>query len=328
MELTTQNLLLNLLLFSGGIGVLIIGSNGVIEGATVIARNFGIPDLVIGITLVSIGTSLPELATNIYAALIDESGVAIGTVIGSNITNVLLVAGIAVVGLKVIVIDKVMFRRDAVAMIVVYVLFSLFCYSGNGPLRQINRVEGLVLLLGCVAYIFLLLKVQKKAPSLEQRDQGNIHRGVLVKSILKTTVSCLWVVLGAKLIVDNVVWLGRKLEIPEELISATVIALGTSLPEVAVTISGIAKGKRDMALGNIIGSNIFNILLIMGVTASIASVPVSHDVCIFLIPFMLLTGVGFVTFMRTSWTLVRWEGVVFLLGYVAFIWWNVVNMRS
>ena len=327
MDLTTENLFVNLILLSFGILILVKGSDGVIEGASVIARHYGIPDLVIGITLVSIGTSLPELATNVYAAFIGEGGVAIGNVVGSNITNVLLVAGIAVSGVGLLPIDKVTFYRDAVTMITVYILFSFFCYFSRTPVYQVNRLEGLLLFTASLAYIFLLLK--NKRGSVEISHQNNPRRDshdFIVKSTFNTFFSCLCVILGAKFIVDNVVWAARRLEIPEELVSATVIALGTSLPEVAVTVSGIAKKKRDIALGNIIGSNTFNILLVMGLTACIRPVPVSSDVRMFLIPYMLFTGLAFVVFMRTAWALVRWEGVFFLAGYAFFIGWNLMNM--
>ena len=330
MDIATQNSFLNLLLLSLGIWILIKGSNGVIEGASTIARNFGIPDLVIGITLVSIGTSLPELATNVYAVIINEGGVAIGNVVGSNITNVLLVAGIAVAGLGLIPIDRAMYRRDGLTMIMVYLLFSIFCFYGSGPSgNQVTQIEGVILLVCCVGYILILLKKNERC-NFKKTDDGNpvnMSPKALLGATFKTLISCLLVILGAKCIVDNIIWTGRKLEIPEELLSATVIALGTSLPEVAVTVSGILKKKRDIALGNIIGSNIFNILLVMGVTTSIRPVGVSSDVMSFLIPYMVITGFAFVAFMRTSWALVRWEGIAFLLGYVIFVGWNLIRMR-
>ena len=329
MNLVTPSFILNLLLFSIGVWVLIKGSDGVIENASIIARCFGISDLIIGITLVSIGTSMPELATNVYAAIINESTLAIGNVVGSNITNVLLVAGIAVTGLGLISIDQRMFFRDAMIMIGVYLIFSFFSYFTDGSVYRISRREGLILFLGSVTYIIFLLKYEGRqiAKSPINSPISDDHKNVTV-ALWKAFLSCFWVIFGAKLIVDNVVWTAIKLDVPQELVSATVIALGTSLPEVAVTVSGIVKKKRDIALGNIIGSNTFNLLLVMGVTAAIRPVPVSADLRCYLIPYMLMTGFGFLLFMRTSWALVRWEGIAFLIGYGLFIGWNVVNMTS
>ena len=328
MDLATSSFLLNLLLLSMGVWILVKGSDGVIENSAVIAHYFGISDLIIGITLVSIGTSLPELATNVYAVLIDQGAVAVGNVVGSNITNVLLVAGIAAVGLGGITIEKTMLYRDGTTMVFVYVLFSFFCYLSNKPMYHLSRLEGLVLLVGSGIYIVFLLKYQQAKTEISSHDPVTRNSKIVIHAFYKTIFSCFWVMLGAKLIVDNVVWTANKLEIPQELISATVIAFGTSLPEVAVTISGIIKKKREIALGNIIGSNIFNILLIMGITASIKPLPISFEARSFLIPYMFLTGAGFVIFMRTSWRLARWEGLLFLMSYALFVGWNIMKIKK
>ena len=192
----------------------------------------------------------------------------------------------------------------------------------------LSRLEGLVLLVGSGIYIVFLLKYQQAKTEISSHDPVTRNSKIVIHAFYKTIFSCFWVMLGAKLIVDNVVWTANKLEIPQELISATVIAFGTSLPEVAVTISGIIKKKREIALGNIIGSNIFNILLIMGITASIKPLPISFEARSFLIPYMFLTGAGFVIFMRTSWRLARWEGLLFLMSYALFVGWNIMKIKK
>ena len=327
MNISTSSFFLNFVLFSLGVWILIKGSDGVIEGAATVARYFHIPDLVIGITLVSIGTSLPELATNVYAAAINEGSVAIGNVVGSNVTNVLLVAGVAITGLKRIPIDKIMFYRDGGTMMLVYLLFSAFCYISDGVGYSLSRPEGGILISGCVIYVVYLLFFRSQTIEIPHPDStATTNRKMVIGAACKAVLSCFLVILGAKLIVDNVVWAAKRMEIPQELISATVIALGTSLPEVAVTVSGIVKKKRDIALGNIIGSNIFNVLLIMGITAAIRPIPAGPEVRAFLLPYMLLTGAIFLVFMRVTWTLARWQGVLFLIGYLFFILWNVRSM--
>lgn len=318
----TESLILNALLFVLGLAILVKGSDWFIESAAFIARTYGIPDVIIGLTLVSIGTSLPELATNVYAALKGNSGVALGNVVGSNIANTLLILGVAATCMKTIPVTRILFHRDAVAMMGVFVIFACFCYFFGGA---VTRLEAGILFAIFVLYLFRLMTEKR---DVEQSIAAELHpEHRLIKSRLSAVIMLLiggaLVVLGAKLMVDNVVWAAVKLNVPEELVSATVIAFGTSVPELAVTVAGVIKKKNDIALGNIIGSNIFNLALIMGVTGLIVPVPVSADVQIFLLPCMLVTGAILMLFLRTKWTLVRWEGIAFLLGYLAFIGSNI-----
>ncbi len=325
MDFVTANIGINILLFVAGVAMLVKGSDGVVEGASHIATHFRISDAVIGLTLVSIGTSLPELATNVYAAAIDQSVVAIGNVVGSNVTNTLLVAGIAVAGMGTIATSKIMFHRDVVLMLLVFCLFACLCYFFNGDQFVIGRLEGGLLLVAFAVYLVHLLRSEKDEIA-SCGHAGHLHPGGIGVVFVSVFFFGVLVVFGAKLMVDNVVWGAREFDVPEALISATIIALGTSLPEVAVTVTGIVKKKNDIAMGNIVGSNTFNLLLVMACTALIRPVDISHEVRYFLLPTMLGAGAVFAIFLRTGWALVRWEGVVLLAGYGLFIGFNVAQL--
>lgn len=317
--MVTDSLFLNICIGVAGLALLAWGSNWLIDGAAAIAQRCRIPDTIIGLTLVSIGTSLPELATNIYAAAIQQGDIAIGNVIGSNITNVFLVLGAAVLFLGQIDTDRILFGRDTMIMLGFYVLFALLALSGLGDL-EITRAESALLLAASVAYIIVLVR-RHDTPTPGGADTAKPQS--LGKALGMLAVGVITVPLGAKMMVDNVCWGAEQFAIPGDIISATIIALGTSVPELAVTLAGIVKGKTDIAMGNVVGSNIFNIALVMGVTGAICPVPVGPATVAVMLPLMTLSGLMLAVFMWSSWRLVRWEGLVFVLAYGGFIGMNV-----
>ena len=329
MAFNTTIVWVNVVIFAAGLIVLAKGSDWFIEGAAFVAHHFKVPDVVIGLTLVSIGTSLPELATNVCAAIQNEGAVALGNVTGSNISNVLLVLGLAVVFAGRVPIARILFNRDMMVMSGTFLVFGLMCYLFPAAEPVVSRIEGAVLLTFFVVYMVFLFKHKDEMktevePEAEETKKKAKNLGTAYVFVLLGGVM---ITFGAKMMVDNVVWAAENLlkNVPNAkvIISATVVAFGTSVPELAVTLAGIIKGKINIALGNIIGSNIFNLVFVMGVTALIRPVVVSDEVAIFILPYMLLTGVALVIFMRTAWALVRWEGVVLLVGYAAFIGINV-----
>jgi cation:H+ antiporter len=324
--LHTDLWLVNVPLFIVGMTILIKGSDWFIEGAAKIARHFEVPDILIGLTLVSIGTSLPELATNATAACMGEVEVALGNVVGSNIANILLVLGVAVAGLGRVKTTRVMFSRDAVVMLLSFIGFAVVCYNSAADNRYVTRLEGALLLGACVWYFFRLSRQTDSKDELGDDLPPEKPSVNMAAAIGVVVAGGLLVLGGAKLMVDNVVWAADQAGVPKAVISATVIAFGTSVPELAITVQGLIKKKSDIAMGNIIGSNIFNLLLVMGATATIHPVAVNAQAATVLIPIMLASGVTLFVFMRTSWELVRWEGIVFLLGYAGFIAYNLVTV--
>ncbi|OVE82575.1 hypothetical protein BVY04_00615 [bacterium M21] len=329
----TENLWINLLVFAIGLAVLIKGSDWFIDGAAYIAKHFNVPDIIIGLTLVSIGTSLPELATNVYSSLNGNPEVSMGVIPGSNVANILLVLGVSVVCMKRVEVTKVMFHRDSMVMTTAFVMFACMCYfspinvkNADGTMSQqmgLGMLEAIVLLVAFVAYMYFL--ISHKGEIEKEVEQAEHEVEVLFINSMPRAVFFLFlggvlVALGAQAMVDNVVWIAdEKLHVPIPIITATVVAFGTSVPELAVTLAGVIKKKSDIALGNIVGSSIFNLIFVMGITGLISPVPVGPDVALFILPYMLASGVALVIFMRTGWALVRWEGIVLVLGYISYL---------
>ncbi len=318
----------NILLFIIGLIVLIKGSDWFVEAAAQIARNYNIPEIIIGLTLVSIGTSLPELATDIYASLNNEGDIVIGVVVGSNITNITLVLGVGVIMMKQIATPKSLIKRDIFFMLGIFVLLLLFGHINLDGYNGISRIESGILLVLLISYFIYLFK---NRAALQDELAGEEHLDNKFNSSLSAwvfmAIGMVLVVLGAKTMVDNAIWTAEKLSLSKALIAATVVAFGTSVPELAVTITSVMKKRHDMALGNIIGSSIFNIILIVGVCGIIAPIRLGSEMSNVVIPIMVGTGLMLALFMRTGWKLVRWEGFVLLATYIAFIIYNIVKIN-
>lgn len=324
---STDIIIINILLFIVGLVVLVKGSDWFVEAAAQIARNYNIPEIVIGLTLVSIGTSLPELATDIYASLNNEGDIVIGVVAGSNITNITLVLGVGIIMMKQISIPKSLIKRDIFFMLATFTLLLLFGHINLDGYNVISRIEGGILLVLLAAYFIYLFKNRKALQAELAGEEHNENK--FSSSLLAWIFICIGmtlVVLGAKTMVDNAIWTAEKLNLSKALIAATVVAFGTSVPELAVTITSVLKKRHDMALGNIIGSSIFNIILIIGICGTISPISLSVEMNNVIIPIMVGTGALLAIFMRTHWKLVRWEGVVLLATYIGFIIYNIVKI--
>ena len=305
---------LNLVLFVAGFIVLIRGSDLFVDAAAKIAREFGIQEVVIGLTIVSIGTSLPELGTNAYASATGQSGISFGNVVGSNIANILLVLATGVILLGEIPIKHQLFKRDAIIMTLIsFLLLAVSLMFSASATRTITRLEGGILLFLIVPYSVVLLRASgREEPDIIARQEERIHNAVLA---MRLVVGLCMVFAGSKLIVDNVIWGANQLGVPEAIISATIIAFGTSVPELAVTITGVIKKENDIAAGNIIGSCIFNIVLVMGASSLIAPIEVGEE-GIMLLTIMLVATVCVTVMMRIGWRLTRLDGILLLGGYL------------
>jgi cation:H+ antiporter len=324
MSFASSFLIVNIILFLIGLLFLVKGSDFFVEAASQIARNYKIPEIVVGLTLVSIGTSLPELATDIYASIKDQAGIVVGVLVGSNITNISLVLGIAVLMLGTMPSPKLVVKRDAVFMLGTFFIFAGTCFMNNGIFGRIGGVVMLILMVGYLLYLF------KNRDSLAELEEGEEHNEAKFSSISKAWLFLLLgiviIFLGAKAMVDNVIFAAKCFNISQGLIAATVVAFGTSIPELAVTITSIRKKKRGIALGNIIGSCIFNLLLIMGLCALINPLKIESSLLNVAIPIMLLCGVMLVVFMRTGWRLIKAEGIAFLAVYIGYLVYNGIKL--
>ncbi len=318
--MATNYFTINIFLFIIGLVVLIKGSDWFIEASSYIARHYKIPEIVIGLTLVSIGTSLPELATAVYASATGEGGIALGDIVGANITNMTLVLGLGVTLCGVLPVSKVMLKRDTMIMLIVYVVFILLSWTGG---KVLGRIDGLVLLLLLGAYYFLLLASKKSSISAEDDVESDSKIRAMKTAGIIFTLGLILVFFGAKMMVDNVVWIARKFNIPQELIAATIVALGTTIPELAVTIAGVVKKRSAIALGNILGSCIVNILLILGVSSLIRPLHVETPMFVSML-LMLGSGVIMLLAMITGTRLNRAEGILLLSMYAIFFGYNLV----
>ncbi|MBL7219644.1 MAG: calcium/sodium antiporter [Phycisphaerae bacterium] len=337
--LHTETVWLNILIFAIGLCFLVKGSDWFVGGSAFVANHFKVPKIIIGLTLVSIGTSLPELATDVCSSIQGLTDAAykeipMGDTPGSNISNILLVLGLSVVLIRRVPINKLLFARDTMVMLGIFVVFAVMYYTfdisqANGGGGGINRFEGGILLLIFAAYMTFLIRrkddISDEVCEVENEAEKKF-KNITMAIVFLVSGGCM-VGIGAKLMVDNTAWGAARLGIPATIISATVIAFGTSLPELSVTVAGIIKKETDIALGNIIGSNIFNLVFVMGIASLIGEVPAVENVN-YIIPYLLLSGAVLVTFMRTGWTLVRWEGIVLLLLYIVYISINVYTAIS
>ena len=254
-------------LFIVGLCLLVYGADRLVYGAAVISRSLGVPPLIIGMTIVGIGTSLPELFVSVTAALNGQSDMAVGNVLGSNITNILLILGVAALIHPLAARSEVL-RRELPLMLAVTVLCGLVLMD-----NQLSRLDGVLLLAAAAAFIALMLKIARLAQR-EGCDSLTTEQLAELPQNGSTTVATLWLVLAfiilplaSRMVVDNATVIAHYFGMSELAVGLTLIAVGTSLPELATAIAGALKGEDDMAIGSIIGSNIFNMAIVLGVPA-------------------------------------------------------------
>jgi len=312
---------LTLALFVIGLVILILGAELLVRGASRLAVGFGISPLVVGLTVVAFGTSSPELAVSVGSALSGQADIALGNVIGSNIFNVLFILGISAL-IGALVVAQQLIRLDVPLMIGVSLLPLLLGLDG-----RISRLDGLLLFAGIVAYIIFAIRQSRKESGPMQAEydhefgQGKrMGPRQVALNIVSVIAGLALLVLGARWLVDGAVSIARTLGLSELIIGLTIIAAGTSLPEVATSIIASLRGERDIAVGNVVGSNIFNILAVLGLTAAVApgGVTVPQAALRFDLPFMIAVAVACLPIFFTGYRIARWEGALFLAYYVAY----------
>ncbi len=324
MNFAVESLTLNIIMFIIALMILIKSSGWFVDASVYIANHFKVPEIVIGLTLVSVGTSLPELATNLYAGYTGDVGIALGNVTGSNIANICLVLGIGIIFAKNIKITKEMLYKDGFIMFGSFILFASLCYIGN----KISLSDGIILLLCSFIYVYFLFTNKRSNITKETEEEKTQSFKSMKMAIIFLIIGLISIFLSAKLMVDTVVQIANDFNMNKALIAATIVAFGTSVPELAVTITSSRNNSHGIALGNIIGSCIFNLLLVMGATSLITKTGISVEPQILnvIIPLMLGTGLILLLFMRTGWKLVKIEGFIFILMYFSFIGYNVLNI--
>lgn len=312
---------MDVLFLIAGIGLLWWGGEWLIGGSASLARSWGLSPLVIGLTVVAFGTSAPELAATLVAALQGAPAIAFGNVVGSNIANLGLILGIATL-IGTLVPQSLFVKREVPVMLAASVLLALLALDGST-----GRLEGLLLAVLIVPYLFYLLKTDTEPPMVEAefaREYGDGRRPPMGPALLKTGAGIVVLVLGAKALVDGAVGIAQTFGVPERVIGITLVAFGTSLPELAAAIVAVLKREGDIVLGNIIGSNIFNILLIYGVTCLVH--PVTVNAAEARIDLMVMLALTILTsvLLATGDRMRRPEGAVLLAAYVGYVVWLVV----
>jgi cation:H+ antiporter len=301
----------NLLFLALGLAVLAGGAEILVRGAARMAAALGISSLVIGLTIVSLGTSAPELAVSLGASLTDRTNIAIGNVIGSNIFNVLFVLGLCAM-IAPLVVARQLVRLDVPVMIGVSLLLMVMALDG-----AITRLDGLWLVIGLAAYVvFAIVEGKREGADADQAPELPERR---VPDILLVLAGLGLLLLGARWLVDSATVLALELGVSDLVIGLTVVAVGTSLPEVATSVVATLRGQRDIAVGNIVGSNIFNILGILGVTTLVAgSLPVPASVIRFDLPVMVAVALACMPIFATGHSIARWEGGLFFGYFLAY----------
>ena len=302
-----MEIIIQILLLALGFAMLVKGADWFVDGASGIAERFKIPQLVIGLTIVAMGTSAPEAAVSITAAAQGSADITIGNIVGSNIMNVLVILGLAA-AIVPIAVGKSTVRIEIPFLIVITALLALLGLDG-----VISLVDGIILVIFFLIYMAYLLYMAKHNP--EEPEEGKHLK--LWQALLATVVGLALIVFGSDFAVDAASEIARILGLSERFIGLTIVALGTSLPELFTSVTAARKGNADIAIGNIIGSNVFNILFVVGLSSLIIPVPFASS---FLVDFAV-AGAAVVFLLLACFRkqkLTRWHGIVMLLGYVAY----------
>ncbi|HEX4937351.1 MAG TPA: calcium/sodium antiporter [Candidatus Kapabacteria bacterium] len=311
---------MTLLYLAGGLVLLVLGAEFLVKGASRLAAAAGISPLVIGLTIVAFGTSAPEMAVSVGAAWSGQADLALGNVVGSNIFNVLFILGVSALIVPLVVAQQLV-RLDVPIMIVASVATLLMGMDG-----AIGRIDGLILFAGILAYTVFLIRQSKKESAAVKDEysqefgesQGKVGRYAL--NFVYIAGGLVLLVLGARWLVDSSVAIAQYFGVSELVIGLTIVAAGTSLPEVATSVIASIRGERDIAVGNVVGSNIFNILSVLGLSSVVApaGIEVAPAALVFDIPVMIGVALACLPIFFTGYIITRWNGALFLFYYVAY----------
>ncbi|MFN4002146.1 calcium/sodium antiporter [Microcella sp.] len=309
-------MLLDIVFIIAGLVLLIGGGEALVRGASTLAAKVGISPLVIGLVVVSAATSAPELAVTLDAVVRGEPDLALGNVVGSNIVNVLFILGLSAIVMP-LVIKRQLVRFDIPVMVGISVLLVAVSLDG-----VIGLLDGVLLLAGLGVHTVLSIVIgRRESAAAEPVEPALNSKPVpLWLALLLLAAGIGLLVFGARLLVDGAVGIATALGISSLVIGLTVVAIGTSLPELATSIIAVRRGERDMAVGNIVGSNIFNIGMVLGLPAILfgEGIPVPPAAIALDLPLMLVTAVALVPIAFTGFVIARWEGALFVLLYVAY----------
>lgn len=309
----TDSMLINIVLLVMGLVVVLKGADWLTDGAVNIASRFGVSQMVIGLTIVAMGTSMPELCVSMVSALKGTPDLAVGNVVGSNTLNTLLIVGCSAL-VAPIMVKRSSVRRDIPFAVLASLLMLIFCLDGG-----IDRLDAALLFILFAVFMFVTVKYSKN-----EGTEAKTTAAPLGKAALLLVVGLVCLILGSNLFVDNASFIASTLGVSDAVIGLTIVAGGTSLPELATSMVSAKKGNSDIAIGNVIGSNVFNILMIIGVTGLVKPMHIkgitSLDLIVMLASMLLLWF-----FCRTTYKVKRWEGAVLAISYIAYIAWLIAQ---
>jgi cation:H+ antiporter len=304
-----------------GLAGLYFGGEGLVRGSVALAKRLGVSQLIIGLTIVGMGTSAPELLVSLKAALSGNPDIALGNVVGSNIANVLLILGVSAYVYPIMHWDRAV-RRDALVAVGAAALLLLFVQS-----EMVGRIEGIVLIAALAAYLWLVCGAGKK----DAAAQAALPEPLMAGDIQATWVSVsfitgglLLLIFGADFLVTGAVNIARRFAVPESVIGLTIVAIGTSLPELATSLTAALKRHSDVALGNVVGSNIFNILGILGITALVSPVGVDPGIASLDAPLMAIVTLGLLATLCLRHSITKRMGCAMVALYAAYTLWLFV----
>ncbi|MCK5492408.1 MAG: calcium/sodium antiporter [Candidatus Omnitrophica bacterium] len=313
-----MEILLSSLFLISGLILLILSSGWLVQSSVKIAIFFKLTPLFIGLVIVAFGTSAPEAGVGIMAAIKNQKGIALGNIIGSNISNIGLILGLCSM-VRPLKVDKKIFKSELFMMCIAFVLLFILCLD-----LYISRIDGLILITCFIAFCFISYIKAKKSFNLSEIGEFKFHKiletaksKILVVVIL--LLSLFGVVWGADLMVRGGIKLAEIFKVSPWIIGITVFAIGTSLPELFASVTASLKNLSSISMGNILGSNIFNILFVLGIVSLIRPIPLDISVLKFELPIMCIFGFILFTVMRTGYKITRSEGLFMFLGYIFFI---------
>jgi cation:H+ antiporter len=311
-------MILPLILLAAGLALVFKGADFLVDGASSLAKRFRIPEIVIGLTIVAFGTSAPELVVNVFSSIAGKNELVLGNVIGSNVCNTLLILGAAGLIYPLDVLRNSVRKEIPFSFLVTLI----FLFLANDHLlfksaaNRISRIDGVILLVLFGVFLYYTFGLSK----IKSNGADEIKLFSLPKTWIFIGLGFIGLFLGGKLVVDNAVIMARKLQVSEKLIGLTIVSIGTSLPELATSTVAAYKKRCDLAVGNVVGSNIFNILLILGISAEISPIRYNLAFNFDILAFGLGTLLLFIAmFTLKAHKLDRWEALILLVTYISYL---------
>ena len=309
-----------------GFFFLIKGADLFVDGAASIARKFNIPSMVIGLTIVAMGTSAPEAAVSITSSLAGQNDMSVANVVGSNFFNILMVLGVSAIIAK-LPVQKNTIKKDTPFLLIVRVLLLIFSFDKN-----ISRIEGIIFLVIFVYFLYTTVKSAKnteESTSLSDNEIAVSDNDIptdtpMFKTIILSLIGIAGIIFGGDMVVDSATSIATMFGMSANLVGLTIVAVGTSLPEFVTSIVAIKKGETEIAIGNVIGSNIFNILLVLGLATAIFPIAISTFALIDII-FMVAITILLYLFMKKDNCLVKKHGFIFIILYIAYMTYTIIR---